>query len=167
LLLLEHHAAVPRSAAARAALAAQRTPVPRCEAGHWLAQSGLCTSMMDISDGLSTDLPRLCRASSAGARIDEGLLPLFHAAAAWGYDPVRLALHGGEDFELLFTVPPANLEKLRQRCPKDLPPLRAIGALTAARGVRTRSHPDAPLRALEPLGWDHFKQTAQQPLRRG
>jgi thiamine-monophosphate kinase len=162
LLLLERSADVPRSAAARAALRAQRTPTPRCAAGEWLARSGLCSAMMDLSDGLSSDLPRLCRASSSGARIDERRLPLFRAAAAWGFDPVRLALHGGEDFELLVTVPPDNLPKLLRRYPSGLPPLTEIGELTNSPGVQTVSGQDPTPRPLESLGWDHFKQPARR-----
>lgn len=157
LLLLESGRPPARSAAALAALTAHRNPAPRCETGVWLAQSGLCTAMMDLSDGLSTDLSRLCRASRTGAEIDASRLPLFEASSSWGGDPVGLALHGGEDFELLFTVPPNRVSRLLSRYPHRFPAITPIGRLTAAPSLRVRDGGDSRPWKLEPLGWDHLR----------
>ncbi len=118
------------------ALAAHRTPDPRCSAGVWLAHSGLVRCMMDVSDGLSVDLPRLCRAGRTGAEIHAWRLPLFRECAARGWDPLSVALNGGEDFELLFAVNPRHMAALTRRYPRSLIPFTVIGALTARGGVR-------------------------------
>ena len=79
-----------------------------------LARAG-ATAMMDLSDGLSTDLPRLCAASGVGARIEESSVPisdaLIEAEDALSIDPLRLALSGGDDYELLATLPADRVEE--------------------------------------------------------
>jgi thiamine-monophosphate kinase len=67
-----------------AAIQAHRKPEPRCQAGLWLAQSGMVRCMMDLSDGLSMDLPRMCAASAVGAEICAADLPVFEESARWG-----------------------------------------------------------------------------------
>jgi thiamine-monophosphate kinase len=140
--------------AARRALQAQARPEPRCEVGAWLARSGFARAMIDLSDGLSTDLARLCSASSVGAEVDIERLPLFREASGWGLDPVRLALDGGEDYELLVAVPAARAPRLERAYLRRFPPLTRIGRLVAGRGVSalTGSGP----RRLPPRGFDHF-----------
>lgn len=92
--------------AAAAARTAHVTPEPRIAMGRWLGASRHVHAMMDCSDGLSTDLARMARASGVGARIER--VPVADAAAAaanaLGVDPVGYALAGGEDFELLIAV---------------------------------------------------------------
>jgi thiamine-monophosphate kinase len=86
-------------------------PEPRLALGQWLSERGLATAMMDLSDGLSSDLPRLCAASAVGALLEITKLPQIptpDVAVKHGGDPVQLALHGGDDYELLFTVPPSR-----------------------------------------------------------
>src|SRR6266478_304786 len=83
-------------------------PESRLAVGQWLAQEHLATSMMDLSDGLSSDLARLCAASGVGADVENEKLPVVQHPSAGrgpGVDPLQLALHGGDDYELLFTVP--------------------------------------------------------------
>jgi len=143
----------------RLALQVHRIPEPRCHAGIWLAACGLVHCMMDLSDGLSVDLPRLCRASRTGATIHAHKLPIFQGSAAWGCDPVTAALHGGEDFELLFAVAPKDVATLTKRYPKHLPPLSVIGALTAGAGVRMVRSPGARPQKLAPGGFDHFRRS--------
>jgi thiamine-monophosphate kinase len=113
--------------------------------------------MMDLSDGLSADLPRLCRASGTGAEIYASRLPLFSPAARWGFDPLQLALHGGEDFELLFSIPPRRLRVFEKAFAAREPRAKVIGRLTERRGVRLAAKPGAPLKPLAQLGWDHFR----------
>ncbi len=139
------------------ALAAHRTPEPRCSSGAWLARSGLVRCMMDVSDGLSLDLPRLCRAGRTGAEIHAWRLPLFRECAARGWDPLAVALNGGEDFELLFAVSPRKMAVLKQRYPKSMIPFTVIGALTARGGVRIVRAPGGRAEPLPPAGFDHFR----------
>lgn len=83
-------------------------PEPRLVLGQWLAKEQLASAMMDLSDGLSSDLPRLCAASGVGARLQSGKIPVVRnldTARKPGPNPLNLALHGGDDYELLFTVP--------------------------------------------------------------
>ncbi len=157
LKLLQQGIMKGRTRAEREALVAQRSPSPRCEVGLWLAASGLASAMMDLSDGLSADLPRLCAASHTGAVVQAGQLPVFLQSARWGCDPVALALHGGEDFELLFTVPAAKVGRLRKKYPADFPPATAVGRLVAGRTVSWVRQPGGAPEPLPHLGFDHFR----------
>jgi len=134
-------------------------PEPRLALGQWLAEKGLATSMMDLSDGLSTDLPRLCTASGVGADVESEKLPLVQQPRAGrgpGVDPLQLALHGGDDYELLFTVRPAQVNML----PKTLHgvPLTAIGRITGQRELVLLKQAGGN-RQLHPGGWDPFRST--------
>lgn len=88
-------------------LARQLRPFPRIELGRRLFESGMVTAMIDISDGLSGDLGHLCRASGVGAIIEAAVIPADPMIKLEGSAALELALHGGEDFELLFTAPKA------------------------------------------------------------
>ena len=91
-------------------------PEPRLALGQWLAKHRCATSMIDTSDGLSTDLGHICKASGVGARVWAEKIPLVSVPPELkrlGLDPMRLALDGGEDYELLFTVP----KRLARRLP--------------------------------------------------
>jgi thiamine-monophosphate kinase len=132
-------------------------PVPRLAVGQWLAETGLATSMMDLSDGLSTDLPRLCTASGVGADVESEKLPVVQHSSADrgpGVDPLQLALHGGDDYELLFTVP--------WKMAKDLPrrlrgvALTPIGSISERPGVRMLEG-NGHGRQLVAGGWDPFR----------
>jgi len=135
-------------------------PKIRIELGSWLARRRIASSAMDLSDGLSTDLTRLCAASQVGARIYASKIPkvVIPAAATrklsrHKLDPLQLALHGGEDYELLFTVSPREAKKLS----------RAPGAATlTAIGEITHNHqliliePNGHATPLRSQGWDPF-----------
>jgi thiamine-monophosphate kinase len=146
------------NAAQKRALAAQRTPQPRCDAGSWLARSGLVRSMMDLSDGLSMDLPRLCAASKTGAVLYSEQIPAFEAAGKWGMDPIELALNGGEDFELLFSVPASKAGRLEKTYPSTFPPITRIGVLSPSRSLRIGAHPGVRCIPLVRSGFDHFQK---------
>jgi thiamine-monophosphate kinase len=149
----------------RPLLRAHLYPRVRLDLGEWLAASRLASAMMDISDGLSTDLARLCAASGVGARIYAAKLPAARVPAELarrGLDPLELALDGGEDYELLFTVPRRLAQRLlAPRVRHALRrvgrvPLTCIGDVTRQRRMvlvdaRGRS------RALLPRGWDPFR----------
>jgi len=105
-------------AALAAATAAHLRPHPRVREGMWLAAAGGVTAMMDLSDGIGIDLPRLASESHAGAVIDVDRLPLDDAtravAAALGADPLAWATGGGEDNELLLACEPGALPRLQR-----------------------------------------------------
>jgi thiamine-monophosphate kinase len=146
------------NASERSALHALRTPEPRCPVGNWLARSGFVRCMMDLSDGLSMDLPRLCEASGTGAEISGSRLPVFRPARRWQCDPVQLALHGGEDFELLFAVSARKAAKFEQAYPSGFPLISLIGRLRQEHGVVWSCAPGIPLQPLIPAGFDHFRR---------
>ncbi len=112
---------------------------PRMDEGRWLARHGLATAMMDLSDGLGADLPRLGEASGLGYAIDLEAIPRRR-----GVD-LNAALHDGEDYELLFTVAPARAAWLKKKWPFATP-LHCIGIM--------RKGPSTALAH----GFDHFKQ---------
>jgi thiamine-monophosphate kinase len=131
-------------------------PEPRIALGRWLAENRLATAAMDLSDGLSTDLPRLCAASKVGATIDESKL----ITAAIGQSSISnlnkrlsLTLNGGDDYELLFTVA-ANKSRNILKSFHGLK-LTAIGEITTGHQVEVR-HADGNTSPLKPAGWDPF-----------
>lgn len=158
LALLQQGRGTGKNSAERAALAAQRTPEPRCEAGVWLAKHDMAKCMMDLSDGLSMDLPRLCEASGVGAEIYRNQVPIFDAARAWHCKPEELGLHGGEDFELLFAVTPHKRERFEAVYPARFPRFSLIGRLRQVQGVDWAESPGARLSPLIARGFDHFRK---------
>ncbi len=132
-----------------AALRAHLYPQPQCALGQSLR--GVATSLMDLSDGLSLDLWRLCQASNVGATLFESQIPcpsLLGAAKA-----LRHALHGGEDYLLLFTIPEAKTANLSSRLGGVQ--IHRIGRIQRGRGVRLMTSGGETL-LLEPQGFDHF-----------
>jgi thiamine-monophosphate kinase len=130
--------------------------------GEWLARNQLATAMMDISDGLSTDLARLCSASRVGARIEADQLPcvavpanLFRAATRPKFSALQLALHGGDDYGLVFTVPRQRTKRL-QRAP-DSSSLTCIGQITSGRKILLIGH-GGSAKPVEARGWDPFSR---------
>ncbi len=93
-----------------------------------VAAQGLVTAMMDLSDGLLTDLPRLCRASGVGAQVEVGLVPLAPDLMPLGYTVVD-AVRGGEDYELLLTCDPAHWNDLCALAIHCGTPLAQIGTI--------------------------------------
>jgi thiamine-monophosphate kinase len=115
--------------------------------------------MIDISDGLAIDLGRLCEESGMGARVRLPDLPLASGlvdlAAGSDVDPLDLALHGGEDYELLAALPPEAVEGARRTLVERFGTrLTEIGSIVEGTGlVAVRGEVEEP---LEPRGWDHF-----------
>ena len=135
----------------------QLRPEPRVGWGIVLGDEKLATSMIDISDGLSSDLNHLCSASGVGALIDSSLLPIdsqvTELCGRRALDPLQLALHGGEDFELLFTIKPADVPLLPRRV--DGASITRIGEIrTHDEGVKISER--ARIWDLNPGGWKHF-----------
>jgi thiamine-monophosphate kinase len=138
----------------------QLRPRPRVALGALLGEERLATAMIDISDGLSSDLAHLCRESRVGARLDASRIPIDPDVVALcgrrALDPLLLALHGGEDFELLFTVRPRDLARL----PRQLGgvPVTYIGDVTNQTG-RILLVENSRVWTLEPGGYNHFGRT--------
>jgi thiamine-monophosphate kinase len=131
-------------------------PEPRLALGEWLAVHRCATSMIDTSDGLSTDLGHLCKASGVGAIVQAPNIPAVRIPAGLqrlGLDALNLALNGGDDYELLFTVP----KKLAARLPRKVAniPITIIGEITSRRGV-TLVNSNGLAQSLQPGGWDPF-----------
>ena len=142
--------------AIQALLLRQLSPQPRVGWGIVLGEDHLATSMIDISDGLSSDLHHLCDESTVGAVIDAASLPLdenvVQLCGRRALDPLALALHGGEDFELLFTVAPENVARLPKTV--DDVPISRIGEVTSQTSIRIQEKTREW--DLEPQGFRHF-----------
>jgi len=121
-------------------------PQPRLAVGRWLREKRLATAMIDLSDGLSSDLLHICEQSRVGAAILESAVPRAGAAT------MKDALHGGEDYELLFTVPK------QKRLPSQIEgvPVSTIGEIVASRRPAVRILSRGQWRPLAPRGWQHF-----------
>ena len=135
----------------------QLRPEPRVGWGIVLGEEKLATSMIDISDGLSSDLNHLCAASGVGALIDSSLLPIdsqvVELCGRRALDPLQLALHGGEDFELLFTVSANDVSRLPRRV--DGAQITRIGEIRDHdEGIQIRE--GARVWELNSGGWKHF-----------
>jgi thiamine-monophosphate kinase len=111
--------------------------------GQWLARHKLASSLMDLSDGLGADLPRLARPSGVSFRLDPAAIPRARGAT------LSTAFNDGEDYELLFTTKPSRAKILKKKWPFATP-LHCIGVM-GPRGKKSRE----PLLAH---GFDHFKQ---------
>jgi thiamine-monophosphate kinase len=138
-------------------------PEIRLKLGAWLAQHRVASAMMDISDGLSTDLPRLCKASGVGARLIAADIPCVEIPAGLqkllpkrDLDPLQMALHGGEDYELLFTVPARKVKHLREA--PEFSELTAVGEITKKKDLLIVSADQSQVQKLHSLGWDPFRK---------
>lgn len=133
-----------------AGLAAHLYPQPRVAQGLWLRKRGLATAAIDLSDGLSTDLAHICEESGVAAEVDAASLPVDAGAT------LEQALHGGEDYELLFAA------RAGARLPSKIAgvAVRQIGRVVR----RRRGKPQVELisaegrKTLNPRGWEHFSQ---------
>ena len=150
-------------------------PKIQLELGKWLAGSkgrrSIASAAMDTSDGLSTDLTHICEASNVRARIFADKIPVVTVPKPLqplGLDPLELALHGGEDYQLLFTVP-ASRERQVGRSYRGVQITR-IGEIVSAKknGTRPRRSSGSLIElvgasgkatSLTPSGWDHFKRS--------
>lgn len=162
LALLDRETAPPviGAAARAAAIEAHLRPRPRAREGRWLAASGGVTAMIDLSDGLATDLTHVADESGVGARVTLPRLPIADAArelaAALDGDAIAWATGGGEDYELLVTCAPGDFARLRDGCAAETGiPLTAIGEIVAAAdGIRFVD--DAGRERPVGRGFEHF-----------
>jgi thiamine-monophosphate kinase len=120
------------------------------------AKNGIVpTSMIDVSDGISSDLMHICKQSSVGAYIEETGVPIHEEAKLmaikFNIDPLTCALNGGEDYELLFTVDPKDTDKIRL-----LPDIFIMGEITpASDGIKIHTS-GSRIHDLKAQGWQHF-----------
>jgi thiamine-monophosphate kinase len=128
-------------------------PQPRVELGQVLCQKDLVSAMIDTSDGLSTDLAHICEESEVGAEIQAEALPLASVGKPSREVDLELALHGGEDYELLFTAPRSL------RLPSHIAgvPITQIGHVTQLRKRILMIRGGVGLE-LQPRGWEHFRK---------
>jgi thiamine-monophosphate kinase len=131
-------------------------PVPRIAIGRYLREHSLASAMIDLSDGLSTDLGHICDESRVGAEIFAEPIPLARVGRTQA--PVMLsdALHGGDDYELLFTAPPKKLIPARIAGV----PVTLIGNIVTAR-KKVLLHENGKRSPLRPQGWEHFRPDAK------
>ena len=134
--------------------------VPRVAEARRLARAVRLHAMIDLSDGLSTDLAHLCEESGVGAEVEARAVPISRnarrAARADGRPPLAHALDDGEDFELLFAVGPKDAKRLLARSPLKGLRLSHIGRIIKGRRM-TLLGMDGRRTPLEPRGWEHFR----------
>jgi thiamine-monophosphate kinase len=137
--------------AARQAVLRHLRPQPQLALGRWLGRQ-TAGAAMDVSDGVALDLSRLCSASRVGAHLEAAALPYAEdftdLCAALGVAPQALALHGGEDYVLLFTLPPAITPPRHFHCHR-------IGTITAQPKILITHQ--GKTRPLPRKGWDHLQ----------
>ncbi len=125
-------------------------PQARVAVGQWLRQHRVASAMIDLSDGLSTDLDHICQESHVGAEIEAEAIPRAQVGLGKKRVTLELALHGGDDYELLFTS--------AATVPNQIAGVRVtwIGRTTRSAGMRL-IRPDGKPRSLQAAGWEHFK----------
>jgi thiamine-monophosphate kinase len=143
-----------------AALAAHLDPAPPFAFGAAVAESGLAHAAMDLSDGLSGDLAAMCEASGVGAFVDAEALPVDPAASAADRDAaLELALHGGEDYQLLLAVPEDAVDRLRGVGDRSGVRVTSIGRFVDTPGVTLRRAGEAT--ALRARSHEHFRSAGR------
>ncbi|HSL71172.1 MAG TPA: AIR synthase-related protein, partial [Longimicrobiales bacterium] len=138
-----------------AARAAYVQPTPRIREARWLAERVELHALIDLSDGLSSDAAHLAAASSCRVIIHTPRLPV-HPAAARGPQPLRLALAGGDDYELCFTAAPDEMIQVHDAFETEFElPVTDVGEVSAGEGLTIIGEDGAPLSGVT-AGWDHF-----------
>jgi len=143
---------------------AHTKPRPCVEEGRVLSRFGpqVVTSLLDVSDGLSGDLSHICERSNVGACVDLASLPLSQAmrrvAEVAGKAPEHWALHGGEDYELLFTIAPGYEQAVSDAVKQATgTPVSVIGSIIPAAEGMSLLYPDGHQEPLDVQSWDHLK----------
>lgn len=157
--LLEQMYAAPERRFRASSYPAHFYPQAQLALARFLRDKQIPSAMIDISDGLSSDLARLCRASGVGAVLQENAIPI--ASLNRHEVELRHALHGGDEYQLLFTVPPGR------RLPAEYQeiPLSLIGYITEGDEISIE-HENGYTTELEPQGWQHFTPAATRTTKR-
>lgn len=140
----------------------QLRPLARTDIVYELEEARVVpTSMIDISDGLASELFHICSQSGTGVRIFEDKLPIDTltyntAALEFKLDPATCALNGGEDYELLFTISPADFEKI-----KNHPDIHFIGYITEDPNEKILITKQNNIVQLKAQGWNHFRAASE------
>jgi thiamine-monophosphate kinase len=134
------------------------SPEPQLKLGRALGEAGLATAMIDISDGLSTDLWHILEESRRGAVIHASAIPIAQcvrslASEAKGIDPLRLALHGGEEYELLFTARPEDHQRIAELSTVSGVEITAVGEIVERKGLQLER--EGALEPVQPAGYEH------------
>lgn len=154
LRLLEKGFRPGKDRAAGRLLKAFLDPAPRLGLGAFLARRKLASAMIDVSDGLSVDLAHICEESGTGALIETALIPISEALRRFRKNPLPLALNGGEDFELLFTVRAQNVSRLLRLARRFA--IKPIGRITAGKKILAVD-PSGKIKPLPIRGYEHFR----------
>ena len=170
ILLLEEkkYSSVPLNIAEEVK-SAHLSPVPRIKEGRIIARERLANSMIDISDGLASDLTRICEASAVGAKVYASKIPILSAAKEVGglikRSPLDLALYGGEDYELLFTVSPQKADNIIKSLKKELnAKVSVIGEIREEQEGIKLEDLQGKVVDLQPKGYNHFSETGDGSL---
>lgn len=157
---------LPVTPSARASLLTRYlTPTPRLAEAAVIAQSGAATAMIDVSDGLSSDIGHICDRSEVGVRLWAERLPISsaarHAAELADKPAWRLPLGASDDYELCFTVPPEATDALIAQVPQETgTPVTVIGEILPPQEGRWLALEDGREVPLKATGWQHFGQEA-------
>jgi len=128
-------------------------PVPRVPLGEKLAEQNLASAMIDISDGLSVDLGHICEESSSGAEIELNRIPISAELSSVRENPLDLALHGGEDYQLLFAVPPEKEKQVLNLFSKFK--ITKIGCFISGKDIFIKGK-NGTRKLMEIKGYQHF-----------
>ena len=133
----------------------------RVREGRWLSTLPWATSAIDVSDGLSGDLRHLCTASRVGAIIELSALPISPACRDYALgvkrDPASFALAGGEDYELLFTVPIRQRIRFERASARRRMRITRVGKITPAKDGLRMALPDGRQHPLPVSSYEHFR----------
>ena len=149
----------PTDAMRQQAILKHLAPEPQLKLGRAIGEAGLATAMIDISDGLSTDVWHILDDSDVGATIHAVAMPIAEcvlsvAAGARGIDPLTLALNGGEEYELLFTVRPDNHERVMALAKTLGATITLIGEIVAEKQLHLERN--GKIESIQPSGYEHL-----------
>jgi len=159
LKILKNEISSPKSIA-RHFIKIHNEPKPLIKTGMVIAASRLASAMIDVSDGLLSDLGHICKESGVGAMLLRRKIPLSSElkllASRVGFNPLTLALSGGEDYHLLLTVPEVNIKGFEMLCKdKGLSPLYLIGEIREGKGIKMVND-DGSIEKMSIKGFNHF-----------
>lgn len=136
-------------------------PTARLAEGQWLNTAQLATAAIDLSDGLSGDLQHICEESRVGAELDLSTIPISSACRAYAelhrLQPVQLALTGGEDYELLFTVSSKNQSAVERKAHARGYRVTCIGTIRPLRFGIQMTCSDGMMRPVPMTSYEHFR----------